>query len=91
MVTILVSLIVLTSLSIWTAAQGNDEYREELNTQLRDECKGLKGKEKQDCWSDNSPDKCEDLVYSNISEWALCITTCENEGWFSRTFGECSL
>lgn len=37
-----------------------------------------------------SPSKCSERVWGDLSGWAICVMSCTDAGFFSRTFGECS-
>ena len=48
------------------------------------------------CWSKASPAKCESLLYEALAEkgekmraWRLCVSTCADAGYSSKTSGEC--
>ena len=48
------------------------------------------------CFLKSTPKKCQPLVYDallgsgNKQQWYLCVISCGDAGWYSRTFGECS-
>jgi hypothetical protein len=48
------------------------------------------------CFLKSTPKKCQSFVYDalfgsgNKRQWYLCVISCADAGWYSRTFGECS-
>ncbi len=48
------------------------------------------------CFLKSTPKKCHSVVYDALlgggekRKWYLCVISCADAGWYSRTFGDCS-
>jgi len=86
------SFVIPLFLFITSAESFADESRTYLMSvwrEAKEECPH--GRDFKPCLADIGPKRCEALVYNDdMGAWNLCVRACAREGYFSKTFGDCS-
>ena len=89
-----VAIMLTTSLSVITTAQGGELFQEVIKNAKQ--CRTDKSRQEIiSCYVEATPAKCESQVYDwfarrNPKAWFLCVESCADAGYWSRTFGGCA-